>query len=423
MAALDGTFFLQSRLSKPAVHHESFQKLWETKWKMPCSMGVYPFMFGSIQDFHPIAERLIKEDQREPYDFDAYAAAFAPKGEELVRRAEEAEVVGKEEEASELFLPVPPPFPCRAPADNSDAHPLSSLHAWERNKYAARKGLALLPHPVVEVEIPHSHALPHEGKTIPAFHHLPATASADAAVPMILLLTGLDGYRTELAVWSRGWAEVGVATLIMEIPGTGDCPADSTDPVAAERLFDSVLEWVRRREGVDAKKVVVWGFSTGGYQTIRLAHTHPDDFLGLVAHGGGCHFMFQPEWLDASQGQEYPFPLGSTLARKFGYGEDFEGFKRESMKKWSLLEDGTLDKRCGRLLLVNGYEDGIFPVDDYLLACEVGAPKELRLVRGKGHMGEPESFGVILKWIYGLVGIQGNPREQLKTLPFKAKYN
>ena len=37
-------------------------------------------------------------------------------------------------------------------------------------------------------------------------------------------------------------------------------------------------------------------------------------------------------------------------------------------------------------------------------------------------MGEPESFGIILNWIYGLLGIKANPIDQLKLLQFKAKY-
>lgn len=43
---------------------------------------------------------------REPYDWDAYAEAFFPKGEELVSRAEEAEKAGEREKASELYLYV-----------------------------------------------------------------------------------------------------------------------------------------------------------------------------------------------------------------------------------------------------------------------------------------------------------------------------
>jgi hypothetical protein len=37
-------------------------------------------------------------------------------------------------------------------------------------------------------------------------------------------------------------------------------------------------------------------------------------------------------------------------------------------------------------------------------------------------MGEPESFTIILNWIYRILGLEGNVVDQMKTLPFKAKY-
>lgn len=43
-------------------------------------------------------------------------------------------------------------------------------------------------------------------------------------------------------------------------------------------------------------------------------------------------------------------------------------------------------------------------------------------VPGIKHMGEPESFFIILKWIYKLFDIQANPGKQMSTIPFKAKY-
>ena len=43
-------------------------------------------------------------------------------------------------------------------------------------------------------------------------------------------------------------------------------------------------------------------------------------------------------------------------------------------------------------------------------------------MKGRKHMGEPESFVIILKWLYKLFGIQAHPGEQLKTLPFKPRY-
>jgi hypothetical protein len=35
MAAPGGKFFIQEKLKTPAKHHESFEQLWETKWKRP----------------------------------------------------------------------------------------------------------------------------------------------------------------------------------------------------------------------------------------------------------------------------------------------------------------------------------------------------------------------------------------------------
>jgi hypothetical protein len=67
--------------------------------------------------------------------------------------------------------------------------------------------------------------------------------------------------------------------------------------------------------------------------------------------------MFHPEWLSHANHMEYPFDLANALAYKFGYGDDLEAFKKEAMK-FSLVEDGTLDKpHCTRLLLVNGVGD------------------------------------------------------------------
>jgi hypothetical protein len=43
MAAPGGKFFIQDALKTPAVHHESFEQLWKTKWQGPSKMGVYPY--------------------------------------------------------------------------------------------------------------------------------------------------------------------------------------------------------------------------------------------------------------------------------------------------------------------------------------------------------------------------------------------
>lgn len=77
-------------------------------------MGVYPFMFGCVKDFQPIVDELVKQDQKEPYDWDAYAKVFFPKAEELTTEADAALDEGNTEKASELYLSAPPP--CILPA-------------------------------------------------------------------------------------------------------------------------------------------------------------------------------------------------------------------------------------------------------------------------------------------------------------------
>lgn len=282
--------------------------------------------------------------------------------------------------------------------------------AWEQSKDCAQKGLALREFPVHEVKIPHKHAENGDGSEIPVYMQLPEEASKEKPVPVVIIFTGLDGYRTELAVWIEGWRRLGVGCIVVEIPGTGDSPANPQDPKSPDREWSSLFDWCDENEKIDSKKLCIWAFSTGGFYAIRVAHTHPDRLAGVVALGGGCHYFLEREWLDHVNHLEYPFDLANTLAYKWGYGDDVEAFKREGSDKFSLLKDGTLDKeRCARLLLVNGTEDEIFPIDDYYLCLQHGAPKEVRFVPGIKHMGEPDSFFIIMRWIWQLFGIPGYP--------------
>ena len=278
-----------------------------------------------------------------------------------------------------------------------------------------------MEYPIKEVLIPHKHKAPNDvGDVVPVNFLLPPDASPSKPCPLVIIMTGLDGYRTELAVWQQGFRMKGIGTLIHEIPGTGDSPAARQDPTSPDRQYSSVLDWVDSQKAVDAKKVIVWGFSTGGYYALRVAHTHADRLLASISLGGGAHHMFDREWLENVDKLEYPFDLAGTLTYKFGY-PDLESFIKDA-SKYSLLNDGTLQKPCTKMLLVNGNDDEIFPIDDMFVALENGMPKEARMVKGKKHMGEPDSFFIILKWIYALLGIEGNIMDQMKTLPFKPKY-
>ena len=208
--------------------------------------------------------------------------------------------------------------------------------AWKRNKDTYIKGArsvslpnsrvtdsfsqallscSYLSPPMIEYQIPHTHALPgstEAGSHIPVYVRRP---HSEKAVPTVLQIFGLDGYRTEFTpdsgrLTDRGWAAVAV-----EIPGTGDCPALRQDPKSPDRLWSSLLDWLDAQEWVDSKNIVVWGLSTGGHYAMRIAHTHRERLKGVVAQGGGCHHMFDKEWLDNVGHLEYPFEYVGALDR------------------------------------------------------------------------------------------------------------
>ncbi|KAI1094194.1 yellowish-green 1-like protein [Rostrohypoxylon terebratum] len=378
MAAPGNKYFIQEKLSLTAPHHESFQALWELRWKNACEEGTYPFIFGATADFQPVVDVIVAKGLKRPYDWDEYAEC----------RAKAVEDEGDKAKAEELYLRALAlyriarfPIPCSE----------KQLYAWEKGKEAATRGLALEEYPTTVVEIPHVYAANGDGPVLQGFYHLPASASSSNRAPLVIIFSGLDGYRTEFAVFTTGFAQLGCATLIVEIPGTGDNPGAPGDPASPDRVWSSLFEWVAKQDGIDQGRLVNWGLSTGGYYALRVAHTHADKLKGVVAHGGYAHHIFEQEWLDAVNDLEYPFDLAHTLCHKFGY-TDFDQFKKEAQDKFYLLSTGILDKPCTRLLLVNGTEDDIFPIDDYYLCLQHGDPKEARFVPGTKHMGDPEGY-------------------------------
>lgn len=167
---------------------------------------------------------------------------------------------------------------------------------------------ASLWNPIITEEvIPHKHRVGRDGAEIPLYIRLPEEASATNRVPVVLLMTGLDGYRPDNSqrtheIINRGWA-----TVVVEIPGTADSPADPADPESPDRLWNSVLDYMDRRPEFDMSRVAAWGLSAGGFYAIRASCTHRQRLAGSVAHGPGSHFVLSPEWLAKANDHEYPF--------------------------------------------------------------------------------------------------------------------
>lgn len=191
--------------------------------------------------------------------------------------------------------------------------------------------------------------------------------------------------------------------LLVDIPGTADSPAAPNDPESPDRLWSSVLDWVDEHKDqydFNPSQFLARGISTGGYYAMRIAHTHADRLLAVVAQGGGSHHMFDPEWIRAQNHMEYPFALAEALAQQFGYTDVQKYAAGNARERLSLLESGILDNGCTWLLLINGMEDSIFLIEDSILPLQHGRMKEVRLIKGRSYRWIAGSHLVFYKHQY-----------------------
>jgi hypothetical protein len=154
--------------------------------------------------------------------------------------------------------------------------------------------------------------------------------------------------------------------------------------------------------GFNPGKILARGISTGGYYAFRIAHTHADRLFAVVAQGGGCHHMFDAGWINHQNQVEYPFALSDALAYKFGYRDpDPAAVARYAAeaRRFSLADSGVLGTPTCRLLVVNGMDDSIFPIEDSIVAATQGGGKDLVARGDRRHMGNPGAEEILYEWL------------------------
>lgn len=275
----------------------------------------------------------------------------------------------------------------RYPAPN-DAH---KREAYRASQQLYLKSAFWLDPPLQRIWIPFNGKSDEEGQFIIADLRVPKQMAPPH--PLVVHWGGIDSYKEERR--AEPYLAQGFASLAMDMPGVGDAPIDGG--LDSERLWDAVFDWVATQENLDPSRVALHGASTGGYWAAKLAHTHRDRIRAAVDHGGPAHHAFHPDWIERAQTGEYPFELAETLAAAFGGGSYADWLA--TAPGLSLLEQGVLDQPCAPLLLVNGVEDSVFPVQDMHLLLEHGSPKTARLFAKEGHMGGPLATPTIVNWL------------------------
>lgn len=323
-------------------------------------------------------------------DGENWARAWVPRGDAHAGAARAAEAAGDLTGARDHWYQAYGfYFLGRFPCPN---HP--AKQAAYKKSVAAYGQFGALADPVIErVEIPFS-GCPGEGGRIPVLIRQPASA---AQAPVIVLWGGVDAWKEEMTILTEGLAAQGFATVALDNVGTGESPIKAGPD--GERQFMPVFDWIEASGRFDSGRMAIVGRSFGGYWATKLAHLMPGRFRAAVNWGGGAHFMFQRDWIEASRHPDsYLMELVETRMRMLGVHNDADYI--DGFRALSLLDQGLLDGPCAPLLLINGRNDTQCPIADIELLTERGDPKSVRLFAGRGHMGfGPGTVETIIAWL------------------------
>lgn len=139
--------------------------------------------------------------------------------------------------------------------------------AYRRQTQTFRQGAALLPRPPLVLDIPY------EDTTLPGYF-FPAGRPDDDPRPLLLLTDGYDGTVEELwfavgaAAVDRGWH-----VLAFDGPGQGSVIVEQGLPFRPdwENVVTPVVDHALTLPGVDPDRIVLSGWSFGGYLAPRAA--------------------------------------------------------------------------------------------------------------------------------------------------------
>jgi esterase FrsA len=361
----------------PRPFHEVRQILLERARR-----GVNPFADGA--DAAAVATALDGLETVEPQAWvDAFAQLAAPHqgAAATAERAGDAETARREYLLAYQYWRL-----ARYPAPNS----APKREAYRASQQMYLKASYWFDPPLERVWMPFS-GKPDEGQFV--IGDLRKPQSAEQKLPVVVQWGGIDSFKEERR--AQPFLAAGLASLCVDMPGVGDAPLDGSED--AERQWDAVFDWIASRADLDAQRVAVVGASTGGYWAAKLAHTHRERLRAAVDHGGPAHYAFQPAWIARAQVGEYPFELAETLASAFG-GKAYDDWVAVA-PRLSLLDQGVLDRPCAPLLLVNGVQDTVFPIQDMHLLLEHGQPKMARFFADETHMGGQRAIPVIVDWL------------------------
>jgi len=244
-----------------------------------------------------------------------------------------------------------------------------------------------------------------DGKEAVGYLRLPKGASSTHKVPAVLVMCGGDMYKEDREKYADGAMNEGMAALVVDAPGTGQTSfAHTPESVVA---WQSALDALQKRPEIDGNRIGAFGVSRGGLWVMRLAaHDHRIKALISCAPGGVGYWGTDEERRELRKAAveraktNWFGPRGTKPVTK----EMTEEEQRREFLRWSLKDNGLLDKLTMPMFLVNGKIDHLTPIGNLYMALESGPPtgRVARVYPDDGHIAaknEREWGPAAWKWL------------------------
>jgi dipeptidyl aminopeptidase/acylaminoacyl peptidase len=324
--------------------------------------GMAPYGAVAIGEIDRIAQRLAARGMADP---DAWWQEWCAEAERNERAAEAAAGKGRHHTAGNHYLRagnyyytgerfVPPGE--------------RKLEIYRKALRCSQEGLKRRHANIEFVEVPY------EGKTLPAYFMKAPGVSARA--PTVVLFDGMDNCK-EMSVLFAGleFAQRGMHTLAIDGPGQGE--ALRLRSIYARHDYEvpgtAAYEYVAGRPDVDAGKVVIMGYSFGGYYAPRIAALEKR-YAACVCLGA-LHWDLHA-WQQQIKEQLKADPKKSAQSNfqfQWILGVNDSDTALERAKQFSLAE--VIDRITCPVLITHGANDRVVPVEAaHKLFAELSTP-------------------------------------------------
>lgn len=235
-----------------------------------------------------------------------------------------------------------------------------------------KKFMAVADHYIEWIE------LPYRGKTLPAIFHLPPNYAAGTKVPVIVVVSGMDGFKERsVALKDDRFLKRGYAVLAFEGPGYWEPPLRGiyVDVPGWAEAGKTVADWIAKRPELDVTKIGMTGVSFGSFFTAIMMSA--DARFKACAITGTC---YEP-------GGETIFNRASpTFKKRFMFMSGFTNEHEFDQFAKTIDWNGYAQKIKGAYFVAAGEYDQLCPLEyTEAFVKALGGPKQLLVYKGGNH--------------------------------------